>query len=74
MNEFKLTKTEFYPDNRFEMWRIFGGVAFTADFKELPENSSLQRGYKKWLVEGNLPGEGKGYFMYDSANKKIINK
>ena len=74
MNEFKLVKTEFYSDNRFDMWRIFGGIALTADFEDLPENSSLQRGYKKWLVNGNFPGEGKGYFVYDSVNKKIFNE
>jgi hypothetical protein len=31
------------------------------DFKELPEDTSLQRGYKKLLLDGGKIGAGKGY-------------
>ena len=73
MNDFKIISSEPYENKRQEMWRIFGDEAAKGELKNLPENSSLQRSYKKWLLDGNMPGEGKGFFVYDSANRKILN-
>ncbi len=73
MNDFKITESKFYENNRQEMWRIFGDEAANGEISDLPENSSLQRSYKKWLLDGNSLGEGKGFFVYDSMNEKILN-
>ncbi len=73
MNDFRITESRFYENNRQELWRIFGDEAAKGELENLPENSSLQRSYKKWLLDGNFPGEGKGFFVYDGENKKILN-
>lgn len=49
-----------WTDEKYEdLWRIFS-CSFDGDVSKLPEDTSLQRAYKKWLKEGNLPGGGKG--------------
>jgi hypothetical protein len=37
---------------------------FTGDFKDYPEDSSLRRAYKKFLLDGNRTGSGYGVFFY----------
>ena len=51
-------------------WRVFGTRDGTVDYKDLPENSSLQRNIKKWLVSGKKLGGGNGVFFFDG--EKII--
>lgn len=72
MNDFRITESKFYEDKRQEMWRVFGDEAVKGELENLPENSSLQRAYKKWLTDGNFPGEGKGFFVYDVKDRKIL--
>lgn len=36
--------------------------------EEIPETSTLQRAYKKRLLEGRLIGEGRGIFLFDGKN------
>ena len=45
------------------MWRLFD-MDFTGDFNDYPEDSSLRRAYKKFLLDGNRTGSGYGVFFY----------
>lgn len=49
------TIQEHFPN----MWRIFN-VETVSDYNELSEDTSLQRAYKKWLLEGNKAGASYG--------------
>ena len=42
-------------DEFSNMWRVFS-VETIDDFNKLPEDTSLQRAYKKWLLDGNKAG------------------
>ncbi len=44
-----------------DLWRIFG-LADCSGYAKLPEKTSLQRSYKKWLLAGGKPGTGSGIF------------
>ena len=57
------TYMEKAPDEG-DLWRIFGN-ADTSKPELLPENTSLQRVYKRWLSEGNPVYCGKGIFFCD---------
>lgn len=46
-----------------DMWRLFD-MDYTGDFNDYPEDSSLRRAYKKFLLEGNRTGSGYGVFFY----------
>ena len=46
-----------------DLWRIFYG-AEKDGFENLPENTGLERGYKKWLLEGHKAGYGWGVYVY----------
>ena len=45
------------------MWRLFD-MDFTGDFNDYPEDSSLRRAYKKFLLDGNRTGSGYSVFFY----------
>ncbi|MDD3361299.1 MAG: acyltransferase domain-containing protein [Hespellia sp.] len=45
-----------------DLWRIFGKED-CSNAAELPENTSLQKAYKKWLLDGNYSGCGKGAML-----------
>lgn len=54
-----------YPDpDGNDLWRIFG-LPDCSDTVNLPERTSLQQAYKKWLLAGNTPGIGLGLFFLD---------
>ena len=40
-------------------------------YNELPEDTSLKRAYKNWLIEKNETGGGVGVIVFDG--EKIIN-
>lgn len=46
-----------------DLWRIFNRM-YDGRPDDLPEETSMQRGYKKWLQEGHRAGYGKGIFYY----------
>ncbi|HJA32004.1 MAG TPA: DUF5596 domain-containing protein [Candidatus Eisenbergiella pullicola] len=46
-----------------DLWRIFNRM-YDGRPDALPEDTSMQRGYKKWLQEGHHAGYGKGIFYY----------
>lgn len=47
-----------YPD----MWRLFD-MDYTGKIEDYPEDSSLRRAYKKFLLDGNGSGSGYGVFF-----------
>lgn len=60
---FKITKvTEEEPDP--SSWGIFANGSFKKA-EDLPEDTTLQRAYKKRLLEGKRLGHGLGVFLFD---------
>ena len=51
-------------------WRVFGCRDENTPYEELPENNSLQRSMKKWIVSGKKHGGGYGVFFFDG--EKIV--
>ena len=74
MNEFKILDTLIFGEDevRQDLWRIFGYVPDDVPFENFPERTSLQRAYKKFLADGNMPGQGIGAFVYDYEIKRIL--
>ncbi len=74
MNEFKIVDTIILREDEIhlDLWRIFGYMAEDEPFENLPEKTSLQRAYKKFLLGGNMPGQGIGIFVYDAVNKDTL--
>ncbi len=65
MNDFHLTASvdkETFGD----CWRLFGRYS-EGDYKDLPEDSSLRRAYKKWLLDGNKTGSGWGCMLIEDG-------
>ncbi len=54
-----------------DAWRVFG-AEYQKPAADLPENTSMQRAFKKWLVEGKKTGSGFGVLLFDG--KKILNR
>lgn len=52
-----------------DIWRVFGKDK-DKPYAELPENTSLQRAFKSYLLSGGRSGEGFGMFVFDG--EKII--
>lgn len=67
-NDFDIYKSQEFEDFS-DGERIFG-AAWYGPTKDLPEKTGLQRAYKKWLLDGNLPGKGWGVILFDG--EKII--
>lgn len=56
-----------------DVWiRFIFGTLYTGNPDDLPESSSLHKGYKKFLKEGNMTGSGYGIFLFDG--EKIVNE
>ena len=62
--EREATEQHFHND-----WRLFGHWT-EYPLAEWPEDTSLCRAYKKWLMDGNLAGTGYGVIVFDG--KKIV--
>jgi len=66
INDFRIVHFE-ESDDFGDKWRVFG-----ADFQkpdaELPEDTTMRRGFKQWLLAGKKTGEGMGVFLYDGEN------
>ncbi len=56
-------------DHFGDIWRVFGKDK-DKPYAELPENTSLQRAFKSYLLNGGKYGEGFGMFVFDG--EKII--
>lgn len=62
MNDFTLTGTE---ESGFEdAWRVFGPAA-EGPVEALPEETSMQRKFKKYMQAGGRHGCGRGVLVYD---------
>ena len=46
-----------------DAWRLFD-MDFTGKIEDYPENTSMRRAYKKFLLDGGRTGEGFGIIMY----------
>ena len=57
MDLFEIVAAEESTD---DLWRIFG-TEDLSDFAALPENTSLRRDYKRWLLSGNKVGIATGF-------------
>lgn len=69
MNDFYIYDG-FISDTKEDLWRIFGKDE-NLPYNELPEDTSLKRAYKKWLLDGKELGGGVGVIVFDG--EKIIN-
>ncbi len=49
-------------NDRGDMWRVFG-KEYTDELEKLPERTSVQRTYKKWLINGGSVSNGSGVFF-----------
>lgn len=49
-------------------WRVFGSE-FTEEYEKLPEKTSLQRAYKKWLCDGNKAGYAYGIRIHRKGDR-----
>lgn len=56
----KATKQKEFSDG----WRIFGN-SWNADYTKLEQKTTMQKCYKKWLLNDNQLGIGLGIFVYD---------
>lgn len=45
-----------------DLWRIFGQPD-CSDTASLPEDTSLRKAYKQWILSGGTPGTGTGLFL-----------
>ena len=50
-------------ESKEDLWRIFYG-AEEKGYENLPENSSLERAYKRWLLAGNPVGHSRGVYLW----------
>ena len=54
-----------------DAWRVFG-ADYQKPVEELPEATSMQRGFKRWLAEGRKTGFGFGVLVFDGEH--ILNQ
>ncbi|MBP3324594.1 MAG: DUF5596 domain-containing protein [Clostridia bacterium] len=65
MSDFHLTAS--VEEEKFgNNWRLYGKYA-DGEVKDYPENNSLRRAYKKWLLDGNKTGSGWGCMMIENG-------
>lgn len=58
-------------DSFHDKWRVFGAGASKSD-ADLPEDTSMQRAYKKYLLEGGKTGAALAILVFDG--ERITNK
>ena len=69
MNDFYIYD-QYISDIKEDLWRIYGKYE-NSPLSELPEDTSLKRAYKQWLLAGNSVGGGVGVIVFDG--ERIIN-
>lgn len=71
VNDFEMIQEEDYSEFH-DLWRVFGDQK-DKPYEQLPENTSMQRAYKQWLVDGKKVGGGLGILVFDGERllKKI---
>ena len=68
MKEFKLVEVLDSPNSTME--RIFNRK-YEGNPQDMPADSALQKGYRQWLIDGNVTGVGYGVMLFDGES--IIN-
>ncbi len=68
MDDFEIISSS-EQDEFHNGWRVFGKDS-DLPLEQLPEKTSLQRAYKKWLLDGNKAGDGYGIIVFDG--EKIL--
>lgn len=69
MNDFYIYD-QYVSDIKEDLWRIFGKDD-KLPYNEMPEDTSLKKAYKSWLIEKNETGGGAGVIVFDG--EKILN-
>ncbi len=70
-NNFYIYET--YPYEKFfDCWRIFNVEDYEGKIDELPENTRMQKGFKKYLQEKNVFGGGRGALLFDG--EKVLTR
>lgn len=73
MDDFVLLASEEHRGDLGNLWRMYGFACDHHDFASLPEDTGMQRAYKKHLTEtGGMTGEGYGILIVE--NGTIIGK
>ena len=73
MDDFVMLSSEETRGDIGNLWRMYGYKCDHKDFASLPENTGMQRAYKKHLIEsGGMTGEGYGVFIIEDG--KLITK
>lgn len=72
MSKYDIFKVEYCRKDRIGSILFIFGVKPETEFSALPEKTSLQRAYKKHLLEGGRMGNGIGVFFLEEAEKKPI--
>ena len=54
-----------------DAWRVFGAASKLPP-EQWPEDTSMRRTYKKWILEGHKAGSGFGVLLFDG--EKILNQ
>ncbi len=68
MDDFEIVSSH-ESDEFHSGWRVFGKDS-DLPLEQLPEKTSLQKAYKKWLIDGNKAGGGYGIIVFDG--EKIL--
>ena len=55
-------------DNFNDGWRVFGKSVTRDNISELPEETTLQRIYKNYLLGDGKAGAGYGVILFDGEN------
>lgn len=72
MNDFHITSSV-ERDTFGDSWRVFGRYA-DGDAKDYPEDNSLRRAYKKWILDGRKTGSGWGCMLIEDGVNKTHKK
>lgn len=70
MHDFDITPESEDKEEFGDKWRVFGAESNLPD-SELPEKTSMQRAYKKYLMDGGKTGAALGVLIFDGKN--IVN-
>ncbi|GEM_PF-96595 len=65
MDDFNMLESYEKMGDLHDMWRIYGYPEDYSDLTKLPENTGMQRAYKKHLLEKPATGGAYGFFLFD---------
>lgn len=72
MSKYDVFKIDYCRRDKIGSILFIFGVKPETEFELLPENTTLQRAYKKHILEGGRVGNGIGVFFLEEAEKKPI--